>query len=156
MNRFYLSNKNSYLFSQYHQISHPTGTTLQTQPKIEWLKQMHFTLKLLNLYLSVDSTSSLILQSSDTAGFLTSEPNFWYYLVLNGLVLNELEVSSILKSGGDANYELTMNLIHSVNQQFRQILNETSFLSSILNSLGGWNQFIFFFKKLLNYKMSID
>jgi len=130
----YLNERTAYLYGSYqHQIVANQSPSEITTASIQWLKQIDYTLKLIKL--SYSSIDEFILQSSEQPGFLTTESNFWYYLILTGLILNRIELSSLVKAGGNANYELTVKLVHEVKHQLNHLISQTTFLTSILANL---------------------
>jgi len=131
----YLNERTTYLYCQYqHQtLANQAKTTELTISTIQWLKQIDYTLKIINI--SYSSIDEFILEVCSDPGYLTSEPNFWYYLILSGLVLNRLELSSLLKAGGNINYELTIKLVQEVKNQLNNLITQTTFLNSIFNHM---------------------
>lgn len=132
LQRFYLDAKTNYIYTEYHH-----QLTVSTEPiqmsSIQWLKQIHHTLEILNLYFA--NGSSNIFQGCIEDSFLTSDVTFWYYLILSGFVLNKIELSTLLQAGGDANYEQTVKLAHSVKQQLSHLLFNTQFMPLVLTNL---------------------
>lgn len=138
LKKFYLDDNINYIYSDnYHLILESEKNKTFNGFNLALLKQLSYSLKILNLYFNLKGTASsrliTTLMQQQLTTSLTSNPNWWLYLVLSAILVNKLEANSLLDL--DKNYVLSMKLIDDIKCGLNELLFGTNFLKLILSNL---------------------
>ena len=136
LQKFYLDNKNSYIYSQYHHLMIASNQVTKSN-RFPQLKQLNFYVKILNLYFNSSRTENILAnvlkQNQTDSALLTSRLDWWLYLAVSSLLISKLEPTFLLDL--DEHYMLSMKLIDEIKLGANKLLFKSKFLKCVLTNL---------------------